>query len=41
LLDVLTSNGDSINITAGEKLVSYKKLGYVKWLRVGLINSLF
>jgi hypothetical protein len=41
LLDVMTSNGEGINITAGEKCVSYKTLCYVKWSRFGLINSVF
>jgi hypothetical protein len=39
-LDALTSNGDSMNITSGEKRVSYKPLCCVK-LRFGLIISIF
>jgi len=36
LLDVLTSNGDGINSTSGEKCVIYKTLCVLR-----LINSMF
>jgi hypothetical protein len=40
LSDVLTSNGDSVNITAGEKRVSYKTLCY-KFLLISNLTHFF